>query len=581
MKTHLLIAIGLFTLASGPSAHAHLIGDEQHDHGPAKYDFSIRPPTAIVLTGTLLRGDTVLLAQANTSSASKPAPAKAATAPAAASVFQAFAPKVKVRTDANFLYVESDGMPLHNMMVGITAWQQQVPLPQAYVGDNAWRIPLNPVPSKTPASIKNRFLRGAIALAANGIPIFNPQNNRGEVSAEIGELDQWGGHCGRADDYHYHAAPLHLQSVLGKDKPIAYALDGYAIYGLNEPDGSAPTGLDAFNGHTTATLGYHYHSSTKYPYVNGGFHGEVTERGEQVDPQPHAQPVREALQALRGARITGFTSKDKSFSLKYEVGAETRFVNYTLQDGGAVKFDFVDGKGQTQSQTYTPRAQRPGEGKGGGERPPGNGKDGKRDGKQKGPDRNGPAQPGDRADARPREERPSTPPLIINAKHSGKFTLSSAVVKNGEALPTEYTGDGAGISPPLAWQGAPAGTKSFAVVMDHLAPGNDMKCYWTIWDIPADVTTLPKDAKSIGKLGAGFRGGTGYEPPHSQGPGLKTYNIHVYALSEAPKLDRAPREVTREVLLNAIKDHILDSADLAVTYTRPGSASTNANPPRK
>ena len=105
------------------------------------------------------------------------------------------------------------------------------------------------------------FLRGAIALAANGIPIFNPQNNRGEVSADIGELDQWGGHCGRADDYHYHAAPLHLQTVLGKGQPIAYALDGYAIFGLTEPDGSAPAQLDAFNGHATPALGYHYHAS--------------------------------------------------------------------------------------------------------------------------------------------------------------------------------------------------------------------------------------------------------------------------------------------------------------------------------
>jgi len=33
------------------------------------------------------------------------------------------------------------------------------------------------------------------------------------------------------------------------------------------------------------------HGSTKYPYVNGGFHGEVVEAGDQVDPQPRAQPV--------------------------------------------------------------------------------------------------------------------------------------------------------------------------------------------------------------------------------------------------------------------------------------------------
>lgn len=58
------------------------------------------------------------------------------------------------------------------MMVGITAWQQQVPLPQKYFGDNAWRIPLHPVPAKKPMTTKGKFLRGTIALAANGIADF-------------------------------------------------------------------------------------------------------------------------------------------------------------------------------------------------------------------------------------------------------------------------------------------------------------------------------------------------------------------------------------------------------------------------
>lgn len=359
-----LALAGAVGLALAQPAHAHLIGDGAHYSAAPHYDFSVRPPGAVTLRGAQLRSDTVLLAQAT-----RPVKAVApAGLPPQAAAFQAFAPKVSIRADGQFLYVESDGMPAHNMMVGITAWQQQVPLPQPCTGANAWRVPLNPVPAKTPASIKNRFLRGAIALAANGIPIFNPQNNRGEVSAEIGELDQWGGHCGRADDYHYHAAPLHLQTVLGKGQPIAYALDGYPIFGLTEPDGSAPAQLDAFNGHSTPALGYHYHASLKYPYVNGGFHGEVVERDGQVDPQPRAGGVREALQALRGARITGFTAKDgKAFSLKYTVGTETRFVNYTLLDAGAVKFDFVDGRGQTRTETYSPRQRGPG----GGERPPG------------------------------------------------------------------------------------------------------------------------------------------------------------------------------------------------------------------
>ena len=104
--------------------------------------------------------------------------------------------------------------------------------------------------------------------------------------------------------------------------------------------------------------------------------------------------------------------------------------------------------------------------------------------------------------------------------------------------------------------------------MDHLAPGNVMKCYWTMWNIPPTVKSLPKNARGIGQFGSSFRGQLGYEPPHSQGPGLKTYTIHVYALSALAALSQSPREVTREVLLTAIKDLILDSAELKVTYTR-------------
>ncbi len=552
---------GALILALAGFCRAHMTGDEAHDAG------FLRSAGPDPLESARVR----LVAAASVPAAS--------ASPAALSliqgVFGAFPGKVRTRTDGQFLFVESDGLPDHGMMVGITAWQQQVPLPQAYVGDNAWRIPLRPVPAATPASIKGRFLRGAVALAANGIPIFNPQNNRGEISQEIGELDQWGGHCGRADDYHYHAAPFHLEALVGKGKPIAYALDGYPIYGSTGPDGKPvdEKSLDALRGKVGSDGQYAYYGSTKYPYVMGGFHGVVVEKEGQVDPQPRAQTVREAGAPLRGAKITAFTAKEnRSFSLTYAVGGETRSINYVVNGDKSVKFDFIDGRGQTTTQNYTPRRG----GGGGGNRPPGEpkGKGGQKKGRGQGGEGGRP--PGDRADARPaRDGAASAAPFILAVKHSGNFVLTSSVVANGGALPLEFTGDGDGTTVPLEWRGAPAGTRSFALVMDHLAPGNDMKCYWTLWDIPGETAGLAKDAKGVGKVGPGFKGQLGYEPPHSQGPGLKTYTIHVYALSAPPKLDKPQREVTREVLLAAIKDSVLDSAELNVTYTKPGSGSDN------
>jgi hypothetical protein len=288
------------------------------------------------------------------------------TIPQTAQAFAPFQQRLGLSWDDKFLYAESNGLPDHPMMVGITAWQQQVPLPHGYVGENAWRIPLDPKPAEKPAMIKGRFLRGAIALGVNGIPIFNPQNNRGEISQEIGELDQWGGHCGRGDDYHYHIAPLHLEEALGKGAALAYALDGFPILGLTEADGSAPRNLDSLHGHEHGETGYHYHASNEYPYVMGGFYGEVVEAGGQVDPQPRAGGIRPALRPLRGAEITGFEGDlANGFKLTYEIDGKEGWVDYRTRESGGVDFTFTDPDGTVRKETHEPRA-----GGKGGERPP-------------------------------------------------------------------------------------------------------------------------------------------------------------------------------------------------------------------
>jgi len=268
-----------------------------------------------------------------------------------ASYFTLFPSHVRTREDSQYLYVESDGMADHVQMVGIRSWQQQVPLPAAYTGSNAWRIPLNPRLADQPVSARTGLFRGAIALAVNGVPIFNALNNRGDDAFLVGELDDFGGHAGRADDYHYHAAPLFLSSTVGATQPVAVGLDGFLLYGSVEPDGSAMRALDDYNGHTDPTTTYHYHGTKTYPYINGGMKGVVTV-SDQVEPQPSLNPVRPAGTPLGGATITRHASTGtNAWTLEYQISGRTYKVDYRVE-GTRYTFVFTDPSGATRTETY-------------------------------------------------------------------------------------------------------------------------------------------------------------------------------------------------------------------------------------
>jgi phosphatidylethanolamine-binding protein (PEBP) family uncharacterized protein len=158
-----------------------------------------------------------------------------------------------------------------------------------------------------------------------------------------------------------------------------------------------------------------------------------------------------------------------------------------------------------------------------------------------------------------------------NPPKAAAFALSSPAVANGGALPKEFTGDGESATLPLAWKNAPAGTKSYALIMHHVDPEGKIKWYWILYDIPAATESLPKNVKDVGKLGNNsVNGKVGYAPPHSKGPGPKTYVYTLYALSAAPELSVTAEQVNREKLLAAMKGLILGSAELQVVYTRAG-----------
>jgi len=220
-------------------------------------------------------------------------------------------------------------------------------------------------------------------------------------------------------------------------------------------------------------------------------------------------------------------------------------------EGGKALFEFVGADGTKRVEEYTPRARG---GQDGGLR--GGGQRGGRGGEQPPRER-----PNERPNDRPRRGEGGAP-------KSGLVVESAGVLASG-LLDPKFTCDGDSISPPLAWRGLPADTKSVAVSMHHVPPEGGEHVYMVVWDIPADAKGLDAGARSFGSWGQNtVNRRAEYAPPCSQGPGDKTYTITLYALSADAKLPAASTPLTRDALLAAIKNTTLGTTTLAVKYAR-------------
>jgi hypothetical protein len=150
------------------------------------------------------------------------------------------------------------------------------------------------------------------------------------------------------------------------------------------------------------------------------------------------------------------------------------------------------------------------------------------------------------------------------------FTATSSAFTNNGTLPAKFTCDGASISPPIAWEGAPIGTKSYVVIMHHIPPAGDKHVYLLVYNIPNSVSSLTEKTTNIGLFGLNtVNGKTEYSSPCSQGPGAKLYVLTVYALSAEPVLSVPPSKVTMDILLDAIRKTTLGTSVMNVNYTRP------------
>ncbi len=145
---------------------------------------------------------------------------------------------------------------------------------------------------------------------------------------------------------------------------------------------------------------------------------------------------------------------------------------------------------------------------------------------------------------------------------------SPAFAAQGE-IPKHYTCEGEDVSPPLAWSGAPAGTRSFALVVDDPDAPMGTWVHWVLYDLPDTTTALP-GAVTAQTLPPGAREGTnswnrtGYGGPCPPS-GRHRYFHKLHALDIVlPDLDRP----TRAALEKAMAGHVLAQAELVGTYQR-------------
>ena len=149
------------------------------------------------------------------------------------------------------------------------------------------------------------------------------------------------------------------------------------------------------------------------------------------------------------------------------------------------------------------------------------------------------------------------------------MTLSSPEFHAGSRLPVRFTCEGADVSPPLAWSGVPAGTRSLALVCaDPDAPSGTWY-HWAIYGLAPEIAGLAagqhaghsfhEAVNDFGRPGYG-----GACPPH--GHGLHHYRFRLYALG-VEHLDLAARPRCRDVE-HAAETHALARADLVATYSR-------------
>jgi Raf kinase inhibitor-like YbhB/YbcL family protein len=171
--------------------------------------------------------------------------------------------------------------------------------------------------------------------------------------------------------------------------------------------------------------------------------------------------------------------------------------------------------------------------------------------------------------------------MTLASAHAADFKLTSTDIGPDKPLAPEFVFSGFGCtggnqSPALSWNGAPAGTKSYAVALfDPDAMQGRGFWHWLMLNIPASTTSLGRDAgKNDGskmpggaaQIKNGFRamGYSGSCPPPADEP--HAYVMTVYAL-KVNALE-VPADATSAVMLTVIEANSLGKASLSYHFGR-------------
>ena len=125
---------------------------------------------------------------------------------------------------------------------------------------------------------------------------------------------------------------------------------------------------------------------------------------------------------------------------------------------------------------------------------------------------------------------------LRNSKKSSEetFTLTSKKFVEGDMLPTKYTCDGKGVSPPLEWSNPPSGTVQYLLTRSNIYDTkiDAVRFDWVVYGIDGKETKIGTDgSEKIGTIGGTFPGIEYiYRSSCSEGEGMKLVTFKVHAL---------------------------------------------------